>query len=135
MGGGAQGGRIAAPIFKQWAEASFKDVPPTPFVAPKGIRMVRIDRQSGRRVFGTFPIREDPKSAVIWEAFKPETEPRRTIRRQEGTQLASASAPVARSRSAPRRAPASRPRREQAARPAQNAAPAEDFLAKEGGIY
>jgi penicillin-binding protein 1A len=68
MGGGAQGGRLAAPIFKQWAQTSFKDVPPTPFVAPQGIRMVRIDRASGRRVFGTFPVREDPKSAVIWEA-------------------------------------------------------------------
>jgi penicillin-binding protein 1A len=135
MGGGAQGGRLAAPIFKQWAEASFKDVPPTPFVAPQGIRMVRIDRASGRRVFGTFPVREDPKSAVIWEAFKPETEPRRAIRRQEGVQLASAAAaqPTRRRAQAPR--PAQRPRRDQAARPAAPTAPAEDFLAREGGIY
>jgi penicillin-binding protein 1A len=40
--------------------------------------MVRIDRRSGRKVFGTWPS-EAPKAAVIWEAFKPETEPRRII--------------------------------------------------------
>jgi penicillin-binding protein 1A len=134
MGGGAQGGRIAAPIWKQWAEASFKGVPPTPFVAPEGIRMVRIDRASGRRVFGTFPVTEDPKSAVIWEAFKPETEPRRTIRREEGGQLAAA----ARTGAQPvRRRPATARSAQRAptARPAQPAAPADDFLAREGGIY
>jgi penicillin-binding protein 1A len=130
LGGAAQGGRIAAPIFKQWAKASFKDVPPTPFVAPKGIRMVRIDRGSGRRVFGTFPVREDPKSAVIWEAFQPESEPRRTLRRAgEEAELAAASA-----RTAPRRKAPPRPR-QQATRPAEPAAPAEDFLARQGGIY
>jgi len=83
LGGAAQGGRVAAPIFKQFAKIAYKDVPPVPFVAPAGIRMVRIDRNSGRRVFGTFPVQEDPKSAVIWEAFKPETEPRRSVRRYE----------------------------------------------------
>ena len=80
MGHGAQGGRIAAPIFKQFAQAAFKDMPKVPFVAPPGIRMVRIDRASGKRVFGTFPTTEDPKSSVIWEAFKPESEPRRASR-------------------------------------------------------
>jgi penicillin-binding protein 1A len=135
MGGAAQGGRIAAPIFKQWAQAAFKDVPPTPFVAPQGIRMVRIDRASGRRVFGTFPVREDPKSAVIWEAFKPETEPRRAVRREEGAEPGAAVAAAA--ASARRRQPARRssPARQEAARPAEPAAPADDFLAKEGGIY
>ena len=38
--------------------------------------MVRIDRRSGRKVFGEWPT-SDPKAAVIWEAFKPESEPRR----------------------------------------------------------
>ena len=31
---------------------------------------------------GAWPT-NDPKSAVIWEAFKPESEPRRTIRRED----------------------------------------------------
>ena len=77
MGGYAQGGRIAAPIFKQFAQAAFKGMPKLPFVAPNGIRWVRVDRATGRRVFGSFPVQEDPKSAVIWEAFQPQTEPRR----------------------------------------------------------
>ena len=55
MGGYAQGGRIAAPIFKQLAQTAFKDEPKVPFVAPAGIRLVRIDRATGKRVFGTFP--------------------------------------------------------------------------------
>ena len=84
MGQSAQGGRIAAPIFKQWAQVAFKDLPKVPFVAPAGIRWARIDRASGRRVFGVFPTKEDPRSSVIWEAFQPQTEPRRAYRRSQG---------------------------------------------------
>ena len=61
MGGMRQGGRIAAPIFKQWAQTALKDQPKVPFVAPAGIRWVRIDRATGKRVFGTFPTKEDPE--------------------------------------------------------------------------
>jgi penicillin-binding protein 1A len=82
LGGRAQGGTVAAPIFKQFAQVAMRDMPIVPFKAAPGIRMVRIDRRSGRRVFGTWPT-TDPKAAVIWEAFKPESEPRRTIRREE----------------------------------------------------
>src|SRR5690349_14240404 len=81
MGHAAQGGRIAAPIFKQWAQVALKDQPKVPFVAPAGIRWVRIERGSGKRVYGSFPVKEDPKSSVIWEAFQPQTEPRRSYRR------------------------------------------------------
>jgi penicillin-binding protein 1A len=81
MGHAAQGGRIAAPIFKQWAQTALKDQPKVPFVAPEGIRWVRVDRASGRKVFGSFPVTEDPKSSVIWEAFQPQTEPRRSYGR------------------------------------------------------
>jgi penicillin-binding protein 1A len=79
LGGAAQGGRIAAPVFKDFARVVLADAPKTPFIAPEGIRMVRIDRRSGRRVYGTWPG-DDPKAAVIWEAFKPESEPRRVVR-------------------------------------------------------
>jgi penicillin-binding protein 1A len=84
MGGYAQGGRIAAPIFKQWAQTALKDQPKVPFVAPAGIRWVRVDRASGKKVFGVFPTTEDAKSSVIWEAFQPQTEPRRAYRRSQG---------------------------------------------------
>ncbi len=82
MGGYAQGGSLAAPIFKQFFLDALADRQPIPFTAPRGIRMVRIDRQSGRRVYGSWPS-DEPKAAIIWEAFKPESEPRRTIREDE----------------------------------------------------
>jgi len=82
MGGYAQGGTLAVPIFKDFAEKAMADMPVVPFRGAPGIRMVRIDRASGRRVFGAWPS-DDPGSPVIWEAFKPESEPLRTIRRDE----------------------------------------------------
>ena len=39
--------------------------------------MVRIDRRSGNKIFGAWPG-NDPKAEIIWEAFKPESEPRRS---------------------------------------------------------
>lgn len=115
MGGYAQGGTIAVPIFKAFAAPTMKDMPVVPFRAPAGMRMIRIERRSGKRVFGAWPS-SDPKSAVIWEAFKAESEPRRTIRRDE--------LPKAKKKDA-------------------NAAPVNgsgtardaDFLQREGGIY
>lgn len=82
LGGGAFGGTMAAPIFRQFAIVASRGQPALPFVAPEGVRMVRIERRSGQRVYGAWPG-NDPQSAVIWEAFKPETEPSRTIRSDE----------------------------------------------------
>ncbi|RIX32001.1 penicillin-binding protein 1A [Sphingomonas edaphi] len=129
MGGYAQGGRIAAPVFKQFAQAALKDMPKIPFVAPPGIRMVRVDRATGKRVFGAFPTTVDPKSSVIWEAFQPETEPRRSFRRS--IELASAQKESA--EGAPARAAA--PRRA-TSRPTQRTpADSGEFLQRQGGIY
>ncbi len=127
MGHYAQGGRLAAPIFKDFAIKAFKDMPVVPFRAPQGVRMVRIDRRSGRKVFGAWPTEADPKSAVIWEAFKPESEPRRTAARY---QVASREE----MREALQRMIAARTRRE-APRPAAAPRPDSDFLQREGGIY
>jgi penicillin-binding protein 1A len=109
MGGYAQGGTLAAPIFKQWAQVAYKDAPAIPFRAPAGIRLVRIDRRSGQKVFGAWPT-DDPKAAVIWEAFKPESEPRRSLRREE--LLGSGTPPP----------PGAKPKRPAAAAAATNAA-------------
>ena len=79
--------------------------------------MVRIDRRSGRKVFGEWPG-TDPKAAVIWEAFKPESEPRRSIRREEmadNAAVAKAARTATRSRAERRRD--------------------SDFLQNQGGIY
>src|SRR5205823_9669728 len=84
LGGYAQGGRISAPIFKQWAQVALKDQPKVPFVAPAGIRWVRVDRATGKAVFGVFPTADDPRASVIWEAFQPQTEPRRSYRGTTG---------------------------------------------------
>jgi penicillin-binding protein 1A len=123
MGGYAQGGTLAAPIFKQFAKEAFKDMPVVPFRAPAGIRMVRIDRRSGRKVFGTWPT-TDPKAGVIWEAFKPESEPRRSIRRE---QVADAQPAILKAKAKAPAARRPRPRRQQAQE--------SDFLQREGGIY
>ena len=127
MGNYAQGGRVAAPVFKQFAQVVFKDMPKIPFVAPPGIRMVRVDRATGKRVFGVFPTTIDPKSSVIWEAFQPETEPRRSFRRS--FELARAQ------QSGESRPVAARPARR--AGPAQPKTPADsgEFLQRQGGIY
>ena len=82
LGGWAQGGRIAAPIMKQFIQTTRKRWKDEPFPAPAGIRMVRIDRRTGKRVFDSWPT-NDPKADTIWEAFKPDTEPRRSTRQDE----------------------------------------------------
>jgi len=97
LGGWAQGGRIAAPIWKAAMAPILETMPKTPFIAPAGIRMVAIDRRSGKRVYGAWPTSE-PKAAVIWEAFKPESEPRRTIRKEEAEEQAKVAATRTRAR-------------------------------------
>jgi penicillin-binding protein 1A len=128
MGGYAQGGRIAAPVFKQFAQIAFKDMPKIPFVAPPGIRMVRIDRVTGKKVFGTFPTTVDPKSSVIWEAFQPETEPRRSFRRSVELAKAQTEKPPETHAAAGNRRPAPR-------RASNTPADSGEFLQRQGGIY
>jgi penicillin-binding protein 1A len=42
--------------------------------------MVRIDRVSGKQVFGGTPQDDQRRASIIWEAFKPNSEPTRTFR-------------------------------------------------------
>ena len=114
LGGYAQGGRIAAPIWKEAMKPILDPMPKTPFAAPPGIRMVRIDRASGHRVFTGWPS-SDPKSAIIWEAFKPDSEPHRSIRSEE-LELAQKV-------------------RATGARRNATSAPSKDFAGDQGGIY
>ena len=112
LGGYAQGGTIAAPICKAFAQKALEKEDVLPFTAPAGIRMVRIDRTTGKRVFGAWPG-TDPKGAVIWEAFKPESEPRRRSRRDEEAPKAEVKKKAVR----------------------QEGPRDSDFLQREGGIY
>ena len=123
LGGYAQGGRIAAPIFKDVVLKTKERWSHQPFVAPAGIRMVRIDRVSGRQVMGVEPS-DDPKAAVIWEAFKPDTEPKRTSAQDEFTRKRDALVAEIRQAQADRRA----------AVQADEAAPG-DFVEEQGGLY
>jgi penicillin-binding protein 1A len=125
LGGWAQGGRIAAPIVKQFIQTTRERWGQVPFVAPEGIRMVRIDRVTGKRVFGVEPT-NDPKAAVIWEAFKPDTEPARPTRADDlANQRNALMAAIARGRA----------EREQRAAAAAGTAEARDFVEEQGGVY
>lgn len=82
MGGYAFGGTIAAPIIKDLIQNSRDKWSDLPAVAPQGIRMVRVDRRTGKRVLDGWPT-DDPRADIIWEAFKPDTEPERATRQDE----------------------------------------------------
>jgi len=82
LGGYAQGGTFAAPIFKQMVQATRVRWTRVPVSAPRDIHFVAIDRVSGKQVFGATPG-GDPKAQVIWEAFKAETVPERQTREDQ----------------------------------------------------
>ena len=44
--------------------------------------MIRVDRRTGKRVLDGWPTGAD-KADIIWEAFKPDTEPDRSTRLDE----------------------------------------------------
>ena len=125
LGGYAQGGRIAAPIFKQVVLKTKDRWSRQPFVAPAGIRMVRIDRVSGKQVMGAEPG-NDPKSSIIWEAFKPDTEPTRYSAQDEFTRKRDALVAEIR---------AARADRTPVRRHATVSEPQEDFVEEQGGLY
>ncbi len=133
-----QGGSVAAPIFKQFARQAMYGMPKIPFVAPAGVRLVRVDRKTGKRVYGGWPS-DDPKSAVIWEAFKAETEPKRSIRQEElaargDTQKKRTVTRSATSAATPARE-SDRPRQSNNGQAASGTQRDQEFLQKEGGIY
>jgi penicillin-binding protein 1A len=68
LGRGATGGSIASPIFTAFMTEALADKPAVEFRAPEGIKLVPIDRVSGRPVSGG-------GAGVILEAFKPGTAP------------------------------------------------------------
>lgn len=62
------GSRVAAPGFKEFFAQALKDVPPTPFRVPEGVRLVQVNPTTGTRA------RVGDKNA-IYEAFVAGTEP------------------------------------------------------------
>ncbi|MCA0977429.1 transglycosylase domain-containing protein [Qipengyuania flava] len=124
LGGWVQGGNTAAPIMKRFIESTRERWTSDDFIAPPGIRMVKIDRRTGKRVFEGTPS-NDPKAAVIWEAFKPDTEPARSTRSDELAARRSEILDLIRRAREGVRAP-----RREAREEVQ-----EDFVEDQGGIY
>jgi penicillin-binding protein 1A len=130
MGGYAQGGRLAAPIFKQIVQETRDHWSGRPFLAPPGVRLVRIDRRSGKQVFAGWP-NDDPKAAVIWEAFKPDSEPPREKRSDRVDQLREMI--LAQLRRAERSAAAAAAAG--AAGATGDTMPQDNFVEEQGGLY
>jgi penicillin-binding protein 1A len=72
MGEGETGGRISAPIFRDFMREALRGTSPTPFRIPAGARLVRIDYQTGA-------LPNAATTQTILEAFRPDTEPTRDV--------------------------------------------------------
>lgn len=68
LGKDESGGRLAAPIVKEFMEEALRPIPTTPFPVPAGIKLVRVNVNTGRIVSVT------EKGPVILEAFRAGTE-------------------------------------------------------------
>ncbi|MEJ2624212.1 MAG: penicillin-binding protein 1A [Pseudolabrys sp.] len=68
LGRGETGGRVAAPIVRDFMKEALKGKPAVPFRVPPGIKLVRVDARTG--------VRAGPETKkAILEAFKPGTAP------------------------------------------------------------
>ncbi|MDF1750403.1 MAG: penicillin-binding protein 1A [Alphaproteobacteria bacterium] len=67
-GGQETGSSVAAPVFKEFMGEALANKPAIPFRTPPGIRMVRIDAETGK-------LASPSSNKVIEEAFKAGTEP------------------------------------------------------------
>lgn len=72
MGEGETGGRISAPIFRDFMREALRNSSPTPFRIPAGARLVRIDYLTGG-------LPGASTTQTILEAFRPGTEPTRDV--------------------------------------------------------
>ncbi|MBL8543144.1 MAG: PBP1A family penicillin-binding protein [Hyphomonadaceae bacterium] len=72
MGEGETGGRLAAPIFRDFMREALRDSQPAPFRIPAGVRLVRIDAMTGL-------LPSPTTTQTILEAFRPGTEPTRDV--------------------------------------------------------
>ncbi|MEI6558023.1 MAG: penicillin-binding protein 1A [Rhodospirillaceae bacterium] len=68
LGDRETGGSTAVPIFESFMAEALKGKPASPFRVPKGVRLVRVDPETGR-------LADPGAKKTIWEAFLPGTEP------------------------------------------------------------
>ncbi len=68
LGNGESGGRVAAPIFRDFMMKALQEAPSMPFRLPSGVRLVKVDAKTGK-------LPDHNTRVTILEAFKPGTEP------------------------------------------------------------
>jgi penicillin-binding protein 1A len=68
LGDHETGASVALPAFKAFMAEALKDKPPIPFRIPPGLRLVRVNAATGQ-------LARAGEKNVIYEAFKPGTEP------------------------------------------------------------
>jgi penicillin-binding protein 1A len=79
LGSDETGGHLAAPIFRDFMMVALKDAPPTEFRTPPGLRMYRVNPETGEPAGAGGP--------GIWEGYKPGTEPGKDKRPAPGDQI------------------------------------------------
>jgi penicillin-binding protein 1A len=67
LGRGMTGGRLAAPIVRDFLKVALAEKPAVPFRVPPGIKLIRVDPKTG--------MRAGPGGRALLEAFKPGTSP------------------------------------------------------------
>ncbi len=77
LGRGEAGGRVAAPIARDFLIDALKDAPNVPFRIPEGVRLVRVNGRTGE-------LARPGEPGSILEAFRPGTEP---MRSEQGVRL------------------------------------------------
>jgi len=68
LGSRETGASVAVPVFQKFMSEAMKDKPAVPFRVPPGLRMVRVDPETG-------DLAPPGAKNAIWEAFIPGTEP------------------------------------------------------------
>ncbi|MET0155929.1 MAG: penicillin-binding protein 1A [Rickettsiales bacterium] len=70
LGNHEYGSTAALPIWMDFMKDALKDVPPVPFSRPDGVKLVKIDYDTGG-----FPAPYKPDAKIIYEAFKIDDDP------------------------------------------------------------
>jgi penicillin-binding protein 1A len=71
LGAHETGATVSAPVFRDFMAAALKNKPAIPFRIPPGLRLVRVDLNTGQ-------LAQSGDKNAIYEAFKPGTEPTTT---------------------------------------------------------
>lgn len=74
LGRAETGASAALPIWKEFMKSALNDKPDTPFKRPPGVKLVRVDANTG-----LLPTPDTPNHKIIYEAFKAGNEPTSSV--------------------------------------------------------